>query len=58
VHFTAFHPDWKLKDRASTPAGTLIRARDIAIANGIRYAHTGNVHDVVGQSTRCHGCGA
>jgi pyruvate formate lyase activating enzyme len=58
VHFTAFHPDWKLQDRPPTPAATLTRAREIAMANGIRYAYTGNVHDVVGQSTRCHACGA
>jgi pyruvate formate lyase activating enzyme len=58
VHFTAFHPDWKLQDRPPTPAATLTRAREIAMANGIRYAYTGNVHDVAGQSTRCHGCGA
>jgi pyruvate formate lyase activating enzyme len=58
VHFTAFHPDWKLLDRPPTPAATLIRARQIALANGLRYAYTGNVHDAAGQSTRCHRCGA
>ena len=58
VHFTAFHPDWKLLDRRPTPAATLTRARAIALANGVRYAFTGNVHDVDGQSTRCHRCGA
>ena len=35
-----------------------MRAREIALATGIRYAYTGNVHDPTGQSTRCHGCGA
>jgi len=58
VHFTAFHPDWKLRDRPPTPPTTLVRAREIALATGIRYAYTGNVHDPAGQSTRCHGCGA
>jgi pyruvate formate lyase activating enzyme len=58
VHFTAFHPDWKLVDRPPTPAATLTRAREIALANGIRHAYTGNVHDSAGQSTRCHACGA
>ena len=58
VHFTAFHPDWKLRDRPPTPPATLVRAREIALAAGIRYAYTGNVHDPAGQSTRCHGCGA
>ncbi len=54
VHFTGFHPDWKVLDRPATPAATLARAREIALANGIRYAYTGNVHDTAGQSTHCH----
>jgi pyruvate formate lyase activating enzyme len=58
VHFTAFHPDWKMRDRPPTPPATLSRAREIAISNGVRYAYTGNVHDATGQSTTCHGCGA
>jgi pyruvate formate lyase activating enzyme len=58
VHFTAFHPDWKLRDRPPTPAETLMRAREIALSNGVRYAYTGNVHDIVGQSTYCHRCAA
>jgi len=57
MHFTAFHPDWKMLDRPPTPASTLSRARRIAMDNGVRYAYTGNVHDVAGQSTRCHACG-
>jgi pyruvate formate lyase activating enzyme len=57
MHFTAFHPDWKMLDRPPTPKRTLTRAREIALGNGIRYAYTGNVHDVHGQSTRCSGCG-
>ncbi len=58
VHFTAFHPDWKMRDRPPTPASTLRRARQIALANGLHYAYTGNTHDPEGQSTLCHGCGA
>ncbi len=58
VHFTAFHPDWKMLDRPPTPPATLTRAREIAIRNGVRYAYTGNVHDSTGGSTYCHGCGA
>ncbi|MFB3738860.1 MAG: AmmeMemoRadiSam system radical SAM enzyme [Candidatus Velamenicoccus archaeovorus] len=58
MHFTAFHPDFKMLDRPPTPAATLTRARSIALANGVRYAYTGNVRDVEGQSTRCHACGA
>lgn len=57
MHFTAFHPDWKMRDIASTPAATLRRAREIAMANGVRYAYMGNVHDPAGSSTWCHSCG-
>jgi pyruvate formate lyase activating enzyme len=56
VHFTAFHPDFKMLDRPPTPPATLTLARRIARDNGVRYAYTGNVHDPVGQSTRCHQC--
>ena len=58
VHFTAFHPDWKMTDIAATPAATLARARRIAMAAGLRYVYTGNVHDEDGGSTFCHRCGA
>ena len=57
VHFTAFHPDWKMLDRPPTPVHTLTRARQIALGNGLRYAYTGNVHDHEGGSTYCHDCG-
>jgi pyruvate formate lyase activating enzyme len=56
IHFTAFHPDWKLRDRPPTPPATLTRARRIALANGVRHAYTGNVHDPDGQTTRCRAC--
>jgi len=58
MHFTAFHPDWKMRDIPATPPATLTRAREIALRNGVRYAYTGNVHDTQGGSTRCHACGA
>jgi pyruvate formate lyase activating enzyme len=58
MHFTAFHPDWKMTDKPATPGHTLARARRIAMKNGVRYAYTGNVHDRDGGSTYCHGCGA
>ena len=58
LHFTAFHPDYKLLDVPPTPPATLTRARAIAMRNGLRYAYTGNVHDTRGQSTSCHACGA
>ena len=57
IHFTAFHPDYKMLDLPPTPPATLARARRIALANGLRYAYTGNVHDEEGGSTVCHGCG-
>ncbi|ADE16625.1 Radical SAM domain protein [Nitrosococcus halophilus Nc 4] len=56
-HFTAFHPDWKMMDKPSTSPATLMRARQIAVENGVRYAYVGNVHDVQGGSTYCHHCG-
>jgi pyruvate formate lyase activating enzyme len=58
LHFTAFHPDWRLRDRPPTPPATLARARRIARANGVHHAYTGNVRDPEGQSTWCHACGA
>ena len=57
LHFSAFHPDWKMLDVAATPAATLTRARSIAQRAGLRYVYTGNVHDVKGGSTYCPGCG-
>jgi len=56
LHFSAFHPDFKMLDRPPTPASTLTMARRIAMKNGIRYAYTGNVHDEEGGSTYCHAC--
>ena len=58
LHFTAFHPDWKMTDRPATPPATLTRARQIGLKNGLRYVYTGNVHDPAGGTTRCHNCGA
>jgi pyruvate formate lyase activating enzyme len=57
LHFTAFHPDYRMLDKPGTPPSTLTRARAIAIEKGIRYAYTGNVHDPAGGSTYCHRCG-
>ena len=57
MHFTAFHPDWKMRDIERTPQATLTRAREIALGNGVRYAYTGNVRDPSGSSTWCHHCG-
>jgi pyruvate formate lyase activating enzyme len=57
LHFTAFHPDWKMMDKQRTPAATLTRAREIAVRNGLHYVYTGNVHDPAGSSTYCASCG-
>jgi pyruvate formate lyase activating enzyme len=57
LHFTAFHPDWKMRDRPPTPPATLHAARRIGLEAGLRYVYTGNIHDPAGQTTYCHGCG-
>ncbi|MFC5522030.1 AmmeMemoRadiSam system radical SAM enzyme [Polaromonas jejuensis] len=58
LHFTAFHPDYKMMDTPPTPPATLTRAREIARAHGLQYVYTGNVlHDREGGTTFCHGCG-
>ena len=58
LHFTAFHPDWKMLDKPPTPAATLLEACRIARSAGLRYVYSGNIHDEATQSTYCHGCGA
>ena len=57
MHFSAFHPDWKMLNHPPTPAATLTRAREIALSSGVHHAYTGNVHDTAGGSTFCSGCG-
>jgi len=57
MHFTAFHPDWKMREIHHTPHETLLQARQIALNEGVRYAYIGNVHDLAAESTYCHGCG-
>ncbi len=57
VHFSAFHPDFKLTDTPRTPASTLARARELALTRGLKHVYTGNVHDEQGQSTYCASCG-
>ena len=57
LHFSAFHPDWKMVDRPATPSQTLTRARSIARDCGIHHVYTGNVHDPEGATTYCEGCG-
>ena len=57
LHFTAFHPDYRMRDKTNTPHQTLIEARRIAIKNGLRYVYVGNVNDLGRQSTYCSCCG-
>ena len=58
LHFSAFHPDWKMLDTPATPPQTLCTARRIARQAGLRYVYTGNIHDPAGQSTYCPACDA
>ena len=58
LHFSAFHPDYKMTDIPATPAQTLSRARAIAMQAGLRYVYTGNVHDTDGGTTWCPSCRA
>jgi pyruvate formate lyase activating enzyme len=58
LHFSAFHPDWKMRDKPPTALASLLLAREIALKNGVRYAYIGNAHHKAADSTYCHGCGA
>ena len=57
MHFSAFHPDWKMRDTPPTPLKSLLLAREIALKNGVRYAYIGNAHHKTADSTYCHNCG-
>lgn len=56
LHFTAFHPDFKMRDTPRTPISTLDLARKIAIEEGLNYCYVGNVHSIEGQTTYCPNC--
>lgn len=58
MHFSVFHPEWKMMDKPSTSPDTVRKARQIAMANGVHYAYVGNMHDKDADSTWCHHCGA
>ncbi|MDD3934804.1 AmmeMemoRadiSam system radical SAM enzyme [Rhodoferax sp.] len=58
LHFSAFHPDYKMVDVPATPVTTLVRARNIALKQGLHYVYTGNVHNIEGDTTFCPGCKA
>ena len=57
LHFSAFHPDFKMTDRPPTPPSTLTRARNLAKSHGIKHVYTGNVHDQEGDTSHCANCG-
>lgn len=56
LHFTAFHPDFRMTDKHPTTHLTLLKAKEIASALGIKYCYVGNVHDTKNQSTYCPNC--
>ncbi len=58
MHFTAFHPDYRMLDKPATAPAILQRARSIAIGNGLQHVYVGNVHDPARQATLCPTCGA
>jgi len=58
LHFTAFHPDFKLTTKPGTPASTVINAREIALREGIKFCYVGNIHYEKGQITSCPECGS
>jgi pyruvate formate lyase activating enzyme len=56
LHFTAFHPDFKLRNKPATPPGTLHASRKIALDAGLHYVYEGNIHTGAA-NTFCPGCG-
>ncbi|MCA0934122.1 AmmeMemoRadiSam system radical SAM enzyme [Vibrio alginolyticus] len=57
LHFSAFHPDFKMLDKGRTPLSTLLRARNIALSHGLHFVYCGNVHDPASDATYCPACG-
>ncbi|MBX3420849.1 MAG: AmmeMemoRadiSam system radical SAM enzyme [Pirellulaceae bacterium] len=58
IHFSAFHPDFRMRDRGRTPPETLFAAYDIARSSGLKFPYVGNIHDDQRQATYCPGCSA
>lgn len=56
LHFTAFHPDFKMRDKSRTPSSTLFMARNIALSEGVNFCYVGNIHSLDGQTTYCPNC--
>lgn len=57
LHFTAFHPDYRMRGKSATPDEMVIKARHIAMENGLKFVYTGNIHDAEGASSWCPDCG-
>ncbi len=57
LHFSAFHPDWKMRDVPATPPERVRRARQVALDQGLHHVYTGNIVDPEGDRTTCHACG-
>lgn len=57
LHFSAFHPDFRMRDKPRTPIETLLAAREVALSRGVKFAYVGNVDDEKNQSTYCPHCG-
>jgi Pyruvate-formate lyase-activating enzyme len=57
IHFSRFHPDWRMLDRPATPMETLKKARHLAMQAGMRYVYVGNVVSEY-ENTFCPDCGA
>ena len=57
LHFSAFHPDYKMRTLPATPLETLVKAREIALGMGLHYVYTGNVYYAPGDTTYCKNCG-
>jgi pyruvate formate lyase activating enzyme len=56
VHFTRFHPTYKIKSLPSTPVGTLERCHGIAREEGLNFVYCGNVPGHPTESTYCPKC--
>ena len=57
LHFSAFHPDYKMLDKQRTPLQTLLKAQQIAFNNGLNYVYIGNIPHNAAMSTYCRNCG-
>lgn len=57
IHFTAFHPDYKMLNHQPTPKSLLLKARNIALSTGLNFVYTGNIAHNEGSNTYCNQCG-